>query len=522
MHEEADSARTERLPKPATRPVAITEEMAIDHVMMAHPETAEIFQAFQVDDTLKGGRLLKDLRSSEEIDVDALVLALNQSLSVPGVPVPELLWGSSCDGMMVIDARRHILAINPTLERWIGRPSRDVVGRSGCGVLFACQDLHGEMLWDRADRCPGLRAIRRSKPLASAEYTIRTASGKRLVTNTSYTPIQPTPEGSVWVLVVMRDIRLQKRRERGLLRQAATDPLTRLPNRTVFFTACAEELSQADRHDRALAVAMADLDGFKAYNDAYGHLAGDGALKALVELLQAGLRTMDLVARYGGDEFVLLLPDTDAQAATAVTNRLCEMVAAFPFAHAQGNGSPSPAQPTVPPHAPASARPLTLSIGVALFPGDGRTVEALLAEADHRLFEAKQRGHDRVCGPLSSGERRRWPRVELAAAIIHIRGLAEPTEALWHDGLTKNLGNGGALFTARRWKPMSVGEEIIFSISVPLERQRHFSSPHLTGRGRVVRMIEQTRREETGQQQLDIALAFEGDLAALTVASGDA
>ncbi len=299
--------------------------------------------------------------------------------------IPELLW-YSCDAMMVIDENRRVLAINPTLERLLGRRSEEIAGRSECGVLFSCRDLQGCSLAEQPWECPGMRAMLSFESVKTAEYTIRIAGGKAIVVNSSYTPIQ-LPGRPVWALVIMRDATMQKRRELRLLQQAKTDPLTGLPNRTALLETFLKEMKRAARHSRPLAVGMVDADGFKHYNDTYGHPAGDELLRTLAGLLLTGRRASDLIARYGGDEFALLLPETDAAGAVLLAERLCHTAAHFPFA--QPGGIPT-AQ---------LISPITLSVGVAVFPEEGSSPEALLAQADKRLYEAKRGGGNRVAGP---------------------------------------------------------------------------------------------------------------------------
>ena len=301
------------------------------------------------------------------------------------MPVPDLMW-LSCDAMMIIDEHRVILAANPAMERLTGRSASDLIGKIECGALFSCRDLQGCSMKEDPSRCPGLSAMHQFTPVRDAEFSIRNAQGKGLVVNASYTPIQ-LPGRPVWALAVFRDMTSRKKQELRWIQQAMTDPLTALPNRNVFLDLLQKELGRAKRHNRPLAVAMIDLDNFKGYNDVYGHPAGDELLKALAGLLQAGRRTSDLPARVGGDEFALLLPETDGAGAMVVAERLCNSVASFPFAH------PAAIQPQ------AAPPPVHLSIGVSVLPKDGQDSQALLACADRRLYEAKGRGGNNVVGP---------------------------------------------------------------------------------------------------------------------------
>ena len=122
---------------------------------------------------------------------------------------------------------------------------------------------------------------------------------------------------------------------------------------------------------------MIDVDHLKAYNDRFGHLAGSQVLKSLARVLRTATRDIDLIAKYGGDEFLIILPHTGLPGAQSAAERLRAAVAATPFS-------------------PLTAGEMTCSIGIAAFPGDGRTPEVLLGAADEALFAAKRAGRNRV------------------------------------------------------------------------------------------------------------------------------
>jgi len=172
-------------------------------------------------------------------------------------------------------------------------------------------------------------------------------------------------------------------REREELRSLAIrDPLTGLYNRRFMEEELARQLSHVRREGRALAVAMLDLDHFRDCNDRHGHRAGDLVLRSLAVLLQGFLQGSDMPCRYGGEEFVLIMPG--ATGATAVQRleplrrRLAET-----GVHHEGR----------------LLQPLTASIGVAEFPRDGEDVEALLDSADRAMYQAKRSGRNRICEP---------------------------------------------------------------------------------------------------------------------------
>ncbi len=482
-------------PSPADQlePV-ITGEMVVQDVERIHPRAREVFRAFGVDPDADGPCRLDGLTWRRRVDVEALTLALRQSLGADGhtAPIPQLLW-DSCDGLMVIDERRRILAMNHALERLMGRRVQDVAG-SECSALLACQDARGCPLANHPERCPGLKAVRRRRPVAAAEYTIAADQGRRLPVSTSYTPLRCSSAGTTWALVAVRTNAVQKRRERHLAEQAMRDPLTTLPNRAGFMEACASEFARASRHPRPLAVAMADLDGLKTYNDTYGHLAGDELLKTVGGALRIGRRSGEVVGRYGGDEFAVLLPETAAPGAMVAAERLRQTVTEFSMAHASAAGGAPPS--------------LTLSVGIAVFPDDGPTLSALLRTADQRLYEAKHRGRNQVVGPANCLERRRQRRIRLEAAIrLTISGIEQPP--FTHEGRLTDLSLTGAYCTTAPWKPLiHLGELVAFSLTIPPAHSAEFPYAQLAGHGRIVRMhgLPDTA---AGEKRIGLALDFD-------------
>lgn len=160
---------------------------------------------------------------------------------------------------------------------------------------------------------------------------------------------------------------------------ATTDPLTSLPNRRAFMEKMADELSRFQRHETAPAsVLMLDLDHFKEINDRHGHAAGDAVLRRFGEILAAELRKIDAAGRLGGEEFAVVLPNTEATPAVFFAERLRRKLAEQLIEH-EGH-----------------ALNVTTSIGVAaMMLGDSRP-EEVLARADHALYQAKAKGRNRV------------------------------------------------------------------------------------------------------------------------------
>jgi diguanylate cyclase (GGDEF)-like protein len=151
-----------------------------------------------------------------------------------------------------------------------------------------------------------------------------------------------------------------------------TDPLTGLPNRRSLFVHISRELARAERLHSEVALIVMDVDGFKTINDTYGHHVGDSALRAIAQALQPALRPYDLCVRYAGDEFIVVVSDCTPEAAEIKRRELQDRLGQIELAVRPGRTTR-----------------LAISAGAAVFPSDGATYEALLAEADHRMYRDK-------------------------------------------------------------------------------------------------------------------------------------
>jgi diguanylate cyclase (GGDEF)-like protein len=157
-----------------------------------------------------------------------------------------------------------------------------------------------------------------------------------------------------------------------------TDELTGIYNMRGFAVIATRLFAQAQRYDRPASLLMVDSDNLKQVNDTHGHEAGNRLLRHVVKSMQAQLRFTDVAARYGGDEFVVMLPDTPLRGALEVAERMRRAIEEAPFAADDGRV------------------PCTVSIGAASFPEHGRTLDALMSRADRALYQAKSGGRNRI------------------------------------------------------------------------------------------------------------------------------
>jgi diguanylate cyclase (GGDEF)-like protein len=212
------------------------------------------------------------------------------------------------------------------------------------------------------------------------------ATAVYLATGLAVTP-NPAPGPLVQMLVNLTGLYLlayigasvgreQRRARDAAIRLSTIDSLTGLYNRTFFFSALEREIARGDRSGRAFCLVMLDLDDLKTVNDRYGHIAGDQVLRTVSDIVRNGVRKIDVAARYGGDEFVALLPETDPTGGWVLAEKIRLTVAE------QG--------------APGIDPSPTVSVGVVSYPADGRSADALLVSADRAMYASKRGGKNRV------------------------------------------------------------------------------------------------------------------------------
>jgi diguanylate cyclase (GGDEF)-like protein len=172
----------------------------------------------------------------------------------------------------------------------------------------------------------------------------------------------------------------QRRAMQRVIELSRTDPLTSLFNRSQLFLTLEQEVSRTRRSDRGFCVLMIDLDGLKAINDSAGHLRGDEVLRALGGVIQSSIRTVDSAYRYGGDEFVVLLPETDIVGAFVVAEKI--RLGAEDVSLVAGGAEPM----------------TSVSIGLVSHPEDGMGAEELMAAADRAMYQAKKLGKNQISG----------------------------------------------------------------------------------------------------------------------------
>jgi diguanylate cyclase (GGDEF)-like protein/PAS domain S-box-containing protein len=214
------------------------------------------------------------------------------------------------------------------------------------------------------------------KDIRDVEVKMKTTIGREFTAEIAAIAVDYA--GQPAILVALNDVSQRKQLESELFHQASTDPLTGIANRRYFLNQAEQEMRRSRRFARDLSVMMLDIDHFKPINDQHGHAVGDAVLQAMVKRSLESLRQSDYMGRMGGEEFAVIMPETDLTAAKEAAERLRAHLAEQPLV------------------AERLAIPCTVSIGVAQLHGTDGAVDDLLKRADKVLYAAKANGRNRV------------------------------------------------------------------------------------------------------------------------------
>ena len=277
----------------------------------------------------------------------------------------------AAEAIIIANGKGQIEYVNPAFVQMTGYSSKEV-----CGVRKLDELLLGEHPQFKSE----LQHSIMSGDTWRGELSSHNRDGKLYFETISVAPVMSGEGRLLRMVAIKHDVSDAKKLQADLIRLANTDELTGLYNRRQFMQRCTEEIARGQRWERPLSLAMLDLDHFKLLNDRYGHAFGDEVLRTFANCCQSSVRIEDVCGRLGGEEFAILLPDTDRYTATQIMERVRHAVAELQLANPQGG---EPVQ-------------FTVSIGISeLYPGDA-TATPMMARADASLYLAKQEGRNQV------------------------------------------------------------------------------------------------------------------------------
>lgn len=303
------------------------------------------------------------LQSHNELEKRLTDLKKLQDLLSQGKKEWEETFDSINDAITIHDRDFNVIRANKTAERLLGLPFLEILGQK-CYRLYHGSDCLSE-------ECPSCAVLKTGTPSVVEKFE---PSLNKYIEIKAFPLVQD--DQNIKVVHVVRDITDRKKMEEFLQHHAYYDSLTGLPNRLLFMEHVRLRLSYARRNRNRVAILFLDLDHFKYINDSLGHTVGDGLLKVVANRLKACIRESDLVARMGGDEFIVILSDITTAEDAAIVGRkiIASLLESFFIESHKVN--------------------TTASIGISIYPDDGEGEEDLLKNADIAMYHAKKQGRN--------------------------------------------------------------------------------------------------------------------------------
>ena len=287
------------------------------------------------------------------------------------------------EGVVLFGEGGEIVDCNESALRIFGLRERDVIGRDVESLRLTLYFEDGTRV--TPENAPERRTLATGEPARDVLVRWDAGDGDPRWMIVNYTPVD-ADRGRPLVVASLTDVTERRRAEQQVAFLAYHDPLTELPNRTLLAEHLEQGLARARRYGRSVALLYIDLDGFKLVNDSFGHAAGDELLSRIAARLREGTRSADLLARQGGDEFLLLLTDIEGDV-QAVAERAAQTIRAALEAPFVLRGAEVQ---------------MGASVGIGIFPRDAQSARGLLQFADQAMYRAKGPSRRSVTGPRDS------------------------------------------------------------------------------------------------------------------------
>ncbi len=295
------------------------------------------------------------------------------------MPLPNHFYRQMLDhlaeGVYFVDPNRQILYWNRAAEQLTGYAAGDIVGK--CCALSGLDHIDCDLNPLCEGDCPLNRALACGKGYSERVF-LRHRNGHRLPVDVKTRPVYDDDGTIIGAIEIFSDASDRVRIEnlnRQLQKQVRIDLLTGVPNRRAFLELANAEFERYQRYGEVFSVIFTDIDFFKQVNDRHGHRIGDRTLRWFADTLRSELRKVDTISRFGGEEFLILLPTTGAEEAVRTAEKLRRQLASD--------------------LCPTTGEPLSASFGVASVVADDST-ESLIERADRALYRSKERGRNRV------------------------------------------------------------------------------------------------------------------------------